>query len=223
MLVLTLLLWSTAQVPQPVAVAARDTASAAPVVSPMVLATRRHPADSVIDAGATAVTVPLLPRAATDSPVVRRPRAVEYSDAYYTRLTIHRWGSYAMLPLFAAEYSLGQNLMNDASPAGWMKPTHTLVAGGIGVLFGVNTITGAWNWWEARDDPAGRTRRTVHSALMLASDAGFALAAALAPGEHHEFGNYADYQHRVRLHRNVAIGSFALSTVGAAMMWFWKQ
>lgn len=161
-------------------------------------------------------------RIVADSPVVRRRRAVEYSDAYYTRLTIHRWGSYTMLPLFAAEYSLGQNLANDRSPPGWIKPSHSLVAGGIGVLFGVNTITGGWNWWESRDDPAGRTRRTVHSVIMLASDAGFAITGAIAPGDDRRPGDEADHRRRVRRHRNVAIGSFALSTVGGAMMWFWK-
>src|SRR4051812_42372025 len=140
-------------------------------------------------------TVPLLVpavlsiRLPMDTPAVQRPRAIEYSDAYYTRLTIHRYGSYAMIPLFVAEWSLGQNLMNDASPASWMKPSHVAVASGIGVLFGVNTITGVWNLWESRDDPAGRTRRIVHSVMMIASDAGFLAAAALAPGDDADFGN----------------------------------
>lgn len=218
MLVVTLMLWSAAQVPQPVAVTARDSV---PMVTVTLSSASRIPAAGADGArlGIARVAV----GAPADTPVVRRRRAVEYSDAYYTRLTIHRWGSYAMLPLFAAEYSLGQNLMNDASPAGWMKPAHSLVAGGVGVLFGVNTITGAWNWWEARDDPAGRTRRTLHSALMLASDAGFALTAALAPGDNDEFGSYSDYRRRVRVHRGVAVGSIALSTVGAAMMWLWRE
>ena len=118
-----------------------------------------------------------------------------------------------------AEYSLGQNLMNDASPASWMKPSHVAVASGIGVLFGVNTLTGVWNLWESRQDPEGRTRRIVHSVMMIASDAGFLAATALAPGEHARF---SDYSRNERVHRNVAIGSFALSTVGGAMMWFWK-
>jgi len=161
--------------------------------------------------------------AAADTPVVQRARAIEYSDLYYTRLTIHRWGSYAMIPLFAAEYSLGQNLMNDASPASWMKPAHAAVAGGVGVMFGLNTITGAWNLWESRDDPAGRTRRIVHTVMMLASDAGFLATAATAPGHHHAFTNYNDYLHRERVHRGIAIGSIGLSTIGGAMMWFWKQ
>src|SRR3954471_15497844 len=122
-----------------------------------------------------------LPRALADTPVVRRPRSIDYSEMYYTRLTIHRYGSYAMIPLFVAEYSLGQNLIQDASPPSWLKPSHVAVASGIGVLFGVNTITGVWNLWESRDDPAGRTRRIVHSVMMIASDAGIAAAAALAP------------------------------------------
>jgi hypothetical protein len=171
------------------------------------------------------VTIAPLPPAlrlplVVDTPVVQRPRAIEYSDAYYTRLTIHRYGSYVMIPLFVAEYSLGQNLMNDASPASWMKPSHVAVASGIGVLFGVNTVTGVWNLWESRHDPAGRTRRIVHSVMMIASDAGFLAAAAVAPGGN---GQFSTRSHDQRVHRNVAIGSFALSTVGGAMMWFWKQ
>jgi len=158
---------------------------------------------------------------AVDTPVVRRPLAIEYSDQYYTRLTIHRYGSYAMLPLFAAEYSLGQNLINDASPPSWMKPSHALVAGGIGVLFGVNTITGVWNLWESRQDPNGRTRRILHSVLMIASDAGFAAAGAYTPS-HEDFSDYNTYLHRVHVHRSLAIGSIALSTIGGGMMWFWK-
>ena len=157
-----------------------------------------------------------------DTPVVQRPRAVEYSDTYYARLAIHRYTSYAMIPLFVAEYSLGQNLINDAAPPSWMKPTHVAVASGIGVLFSVNTVTGLWNLWEARQDPEGRTRRTVHSILMLASDAGFLATAALTPEREDGFSNFTDYRNRVNVHRGVAIGSFALSTIGGAMMWFWK-
>lgn len=167
---------------------------------------------------------PAIPSAAfpLDTPVVQRPRAIEYSDSYYTRLTIHRIGSYTMIPLFVAEYSLGQNLINDAAPPSWLKPAHVGVASGIGILFSVNTVTGLWNLWEARQDPDGRTRRTVHSIMMLVSDAGFLAAAALTPEREHGFTDFTDYQHRVNLHRGVAIGSFALSTVGGAMMWFWK-
>lgn len=163
-----------------------------------------------------------MPLAIPDTPAVRRPRAIEYSDLYYTRLTIHRWGSYVMIPLFVAEYSLGQNLMNDASPSSWMKPAHSAVAGGVGVLFGVNTLTGAWNLWDARADTDGRTRRIVHSVLMIVADAGFAATGATAPEHDDFFSSSNDFLHRKRVHRDLAIGSIALSTVSSAMMWFWK-
>ena len=180
-------------------------------------------------AGDSITAIDTMPRARTDStppivvdtPVVRR-HAIQYSDAYYTRLTIHRIGSYTILPLFAAEYALGQNLIQDASPPSWMRPTHGLVAGGIGVLFGVNTITGAWNLWDSRQDPAGRTRRYTHTALMLASDAGFLATGLLAPGHHQRFASFSDYQNRQRIHKNVAIASISVSTIGGVMMWFWK-
>ena len=163
------------------------------------------------------------PRVAADTPIVRRPRAIEYSDAYYKRLLVHRIGSYTMLPLFAAEWSLGQNLIQDESPPSWIRPTHGLVAGGIAVLFGVNTITGVWNLWDSRQDPAGRTRRIVHSVMMLASDAGFLATGALAPGRQGRVNSFSDFQSRERTHRNVAIASISVATIGGGMMWFWKQ
>jgi hypothetical protein len=144
-----------------------------------------------------------------------RPRATEYSDAYETRLTIHRIGSYTMLPMFAAEYVLGQRLLNGGY-ANWVKPAHGLVAGGIAVLFGVNTVTGVWNLAESRHDPEGRTRRLIHSALMIGADAGFVWTGATASGSRRS-------QDTANRHRNIAIGSMGLSTAGAVMMWLWKN
>src|SRR5690349_6804698 len=144
-----------------------------------------------------------------------RPRSVSHSDAYYTRLTIHRWGSYTMLPLFAAEVALGQNLINDTRPPSWIKSTHVGVALGIGALFTSNTVTGVWNLWESRNDP-GRTRRFVHSALMIASDAGFVATGILGD----EAGHSVQSQNR---HRTVALSSMAVAAVGGAMMWLWKN
>lgn len=155
------------------------------------------------------------PKVAADTPRVRR-HAIAYSDAYNTRLTIHRIGSYTMLPLFAGEWLLGDRLLNGVNPPGWMKPTHVGVAGALGVLFTTNTITGAWNLWDSRDDPAGRTRRYVHTGLMLASDAGFLWASAIAGDAKHN-------SNAGRRHRNVALGSIGLSTIGTALMWFWKD
>ena len=117
------------------------------------------------------------------------PAPIEYSDAYYTRLTIHRYGSYAMLPLFAVEYALGQRILNgqqtgDFASSGTVS-AHKVVAGTIGVLFAVNTVTGVWNLIEARKDPDGRTRRNLHALGMLLADAGFLYTASLA-GDAHE-------------------------------------
>jgi len=172
----------------------------------------------VLDTGAVVsagVVAPL------DTPIVRRRRAIQYSDQYYTRLTIHRYGSYAMLPLFAGEYALGQNLINDASPASWMKPAHLAVAWGIAGLFTVNTVTGAMNLWESRDDPSSRTLRITHTVLMLASDAGFAITGAMTPSNHST--DFARVQSQRNRHRDWAIGSMAVSTVGTALMWFVKH
>jgi hypothetical protein len=173
------------------------------------VSSRTSPADSVSlqPTADSAVAAPA-------DTIRRRPRAVEYSDAYNTRLTIHRWGSYTMFPLFAAEYALGQNLLNDSRPPSWIKPSHSAVALGLGALFTVNTVTGLWNLWDARDDPADRPRRYIHTALMLAADAGFAWAGAT--GESHS----VDAE---RHHRAIALGSIGISTVGVVMMWLWKN
>ena len=151
---------------------------------------------------------------ATPDTIGRRPKAVEYSDAYATRLTIHRLASYTMLPLFGAEYILGQRLLDNSTPSA--RNLHGVVAGGVTALFGINTITGGWNWWESRNDPNGRTRRTVHTLLMLASDAGFVATGALA-------SRASGSRNDALTHRNVALGSMAVATVGTGLMWFWKD
>lgn len=145
----------------------------------------------------------------------RRRHAVEYSDWYARRLEIHRIGSYTMLPLFGAEYVLGNQLIHGNSGSG-IKPAHVAVATGIGALFTVNTVTGVWNWWDSRSDPAGRTRRTLHALTMLAADAGFVWTGAIADGAKRSDSN-------ARQHRNVALGSIGVATIGTAMMWLWKN
>lgn len=148
-----------------------------------------------------------------------RPRAIEYSDAYYTRLKIHRIASYAELPLFATEWVVGQRLLNEERtgfPSDGLKTTHTTVALGLGALFTINTLTGGWNLWESRSDPAGRTRRIIHSVAMLGADAGFALAGATG-------GNANETDTGASHHRTIAISSIALATAGTAMMWFFHD
>jgi hypothetical protein len=150
----------------------------------------------------------------------KRPRAIEYSDAYYTRLTIHRYASYAELPLFAAEYVLGQKLLDGVRDgrraSSGTRSAHSAVAVGLGALFAVNTVTGVWNLLEARHDPAGRTRRTLHSLTMLLADAGFVYTASLA-------GGARESEHGADRHRNAALASFGVATASTLMMWLWKD
>ena len=168
--------------------------------------------------GAVFMFPPMLQAQGRDSAsgVTDRPRAVQHSDAYYTRLSIHRVGSYVILPLFAGEYFLGNKLLDDNNVAGWVKPTHSVGAFSIATVFAVNTVTGLWNFLESRHESEGKARRVTHLALMLASEAGFVYTASLAgdAGEDHEGG---------ARHRNAAIASIGLSTVGTVMMWLWKN
>lgn len=146
----------------------------------------------------------------------RRPRAIEYSEAYHTRLKIHQIGAVLMFPLFIGEYVLGQKLLTSTNRSGSLKTAHSVVAAGVGVVFATNTVTGAWNFWDARKDPNGRARRDIHSAIMLASDIGFLWTAAAAGGAKKSL-------QQARHHRNIAIGSISLSAIGAGMMWLWKD
>jgi hypothetical protein len=146
----------------------------------------------------------------------RRPRAIEYSEAYHTRLKIHQIGAYLMFPLFIGEYVLGEKLLTSTNRSGGLKTAHSAVAAGVGVVFVSNTVTGAWNFWDARKDPNGKLRREIHSAIMLASDIGFLWTAASAGGAKKSL-------QQARHHRAIAIGSISLSAIGSGMMWLWKD
>src|SRR5436190_16245768 len=105
--------------------------------------------------------IPLLayapaPHALADqpAPIATAPAptlAFEYSEGYRTRARIHRVASFATLPLFVTEAFVGQSLYNE--PTDGKRDAHLVVAGGIGALFAVNTVTGVWNLLEARKDP----------------------------------------------------------------------
>ncbi|MDQ3995874.1 MAG: hypothetical protein M3303_02525 [Gemmatimonadota bacterium] len=148
-----------------------------------------------------------------DTPrVARRAAPVEYSDWYERRLTIHKWASYSTLPLFAFQYVAGKQLYDKSTDApSWAKTGHGVAATGIAALFTVNTVTGVWNLWDARKDPEGRKSRTAHALLMLAADAGFAATGILAEKAERSADNR-------RLHRNIAISSMAVATIGYLMM-----
>jgi len=139
------------------------------------------------------------------------PQAFDYSDAYRIRAKIHKASSLATLPLFAAEGIIGQSLYSN--PTGGKKDAHLAVAAGIGVLFGVNTVTGVWNLIEARKDPNHRKRRLLHGLLMLGADAGFVTTAALGPETEH-----GTVESSRSAHRAAAFTSIGLATTGYLVM-----
>lgn len=166
---------------------------------------------------ASLVTGSALPWPDTDTlPVRRRPVAIEYSDWYGRRLKIHQVASWAMLPIFAAQYAAGQQLLDhgEEGAAGWARDWHEPLAGATGALFAVNTITGGWNLWDARRDPKARKWRTAHAVLMLVADAGFALTPAFAEDEDDGEGG----ESRLKTHRTVALTSMGIAAVSWVMM-----
>lgn len=157
----------------------------------------------------------------------QRRRSVSHSEWYGRRLTLHRYGSYVMLPLFIAQYALGSKLLDQKTDLfegrrttpvdDGLRNTHRAAAIGVGALFVVNTTTGVWNLLETRKEPEGRARRNIHALTMLASDAGFAYTGVLgARATDHGIPE-------ARTHRNVALTSFGLATAGAAYMWFGRE
>ena len=155
------------------------------------------------------------------APATPRPKAFVYSDGYHTRAKIHRYASFASLPLFVTEAFLGQSLYSN--PTETKKTAHLAVASGIGALFGINAVTGVWNLMEARKDPNGHTKRTIHGILMLAASGGFVATAATAPES--EFGDHGTREGggdggSRSLHRGIAFTSIGLATASYLIMLF---
>ncbi|MEO8138251.1 MAG: hypothetical protein ABI742_01335, partial [Gemmatimonadota bacterium] len=156
-----------------------------------------------------------------DDTLRRRPKAVEYSDLYYTSLKIHRLASYLTLPLFVGQYLSGSYLWNHPDSHSLARDVHGPLAAGIAGLFAVNTFTGVYTLWEGRKEPKGRARRWVHGLSMLVADAGFVVVGATAPdNEDRLSGNTSS---GARTHRNVAIASMGLALGSYVMMLLWKD
>jgi hypothetical protein len=141
----------------------------------------------------------------------QRPTAYVYSDGYNTRRKIHMVASYLTLPLFAFQAYAGQKLYNEGTSS-----AQSLHDAGMALtigLFTVNTVTGGWNFLEARKDPNGKTRRLVHSLMMFGADIGFVATAALAPDDD-EGGSSGDKS----LHRAMAISSMSVAAASYIYM-----
>ena len=148
----------------------------------------------------------------------RRRKAVEVSEWYERRLRIHRYGAYATIPLFIFQAAAGNQLYNKGEGApGWAKTGHRVGATGLATVFTTNTVTGLWNLWDSRSVPQGRTRRTIHTLLMLTADAGFAYA-GIKLSEDAEQSAAAR-----RKHRNTAYASMGVAVTGAGMMLLWRD
>ena len=148
-------------------------------------------------------------------PPAPRPRvkAVEVSDWYNRRLTIHRWLSYGTLPLFAFQYAAGSQLWEKGAAApSWARNGHRVGATALAGVFTVNTVTGLWNLWDSRSVEQGRALRYVHALSMLAADAGFTWAGAKLSEE------AETNSHKRALHRQVALTSIGITVVSGVMM-----
>ena len=153
---------------------------------------------------------------ATPGDAQERQEIVEYSDGYFTRLTVHKWASYLTVPLFVGQYAVGQKLMNGEG-SDRLRGVHSLLATSIAGLFVVNTFTGGLNAIEARKDPEGKNRRTLHTALMLLADAGFVATGMLAKENENEDG-WSGGPANNNTHRNVALASMGTALVSYAIM-----
>jgi hypothetical protein len=156
---------------------------------------------------------------------VRRRHAIRLSYSYYRRLDLHRWVGYAVPPLLFAEFLAGDKLLKEGSDAPlWAEKSHKPIAYALAGIFTFNAVTGVWNLAEAGQVESGKSRRWVHSIMMLASSAGFIYAAQIAPST-------GDIDARIAAgkrggwtpHKRAAVASIGLATVAHAMMFIWKE
>jgi hypothetical protein len=142
-----------------------------------------------------------------------KPKAVSFGKGYFTRRKIHTYFSYATLPLLAAEAVVGQKLLDEGEDEGSLKSAHSGLAAGIGVLFGVETVTGVWNYLDSRKLSAGNKKRLFHGVLMIAADVGFLATAATAP-DREERRNGSD----ASTHKALAYTSIGIATASYIYM-----
>jgi hypothetical protein len=148
-----------------------------------------------------------------DTPRVRRRHAIEVSEWYGRRLTIHRAVAYATIPVFALQWAAGDQLYKKSSDApGWAKTTHRAGATALAGMFTVNTVTGVWNWWDSRSTSDHRVLRTVHALTMLGADAAFTYAGAKLSNEAETSAD------KRREHRTVALSAMGVTVLSELAM-----
>ena len=147
-----------------------------------------------------------------------RRKVIEVSEWYSTRLTIHRYTAYSIIPVFGVQYFAGTKLFDEGRDAPtWAKTTHRVGATTLAGLFTVNTVTGLWNLWDSREVTQGRALRYVHALTMLTADAGFTYAGAKLSNEAETNGD------KRKLHRTIALSSMGLTVASGLMMRFFNK
>ena len=176
------------------------------VDAPLVAASATPLADAIALEGA---------RLAAD-PQGARPVAIEYSEAHETRAKIHKYSSWATLPLMATEFALGESLYNDPNVlTSSQKGVHGAVGAALIGFFGVQSVTGMWHLMESKDAPGGK-KRMVHGLLMLAAEGGFVASALTAPSTSRS--GLPNFVANKATHRNIAIVSMGVGTAGYLLM-----
>jgi hypothetical protein len=180
--------------------------------------TARVMPDSVTASIPSRLELPISLRLEADTTPRRRRKSVEVSEWYERRLRIHRYGAYTTVPLFVFQAAAGNELYHKGSGAAdWARNGHRVGATALATVFSINTVTGLWNLWDSRSVPQGRTRRTIHTLLMLASDAGFAYAGI-------KLSEDAEQSADARSdHRKLAYTSMGVAVTGAGMMLLWRD
>jgi hypothetical protein len=84
-------------------------------------------------------------------------------------------------------------------------------------MFTVNTITGAWNWWDSRTVKQGRAFRTIHALTMLGTDAAFTYAGAKLSNEAETNSD------KRRLHRTIALSAMGVTVASEVAMKLWNK
>jgi hypothetical protein len=155
---------------------------------------------------------PSMPQAAASQAPPARPKSFSYSHGYFVRRKIHKYASLATLPLIVSEAVVGEKLMDrTGDDSDSLRSTHSALAAGMGVLFGVESVTGIWNMLEARKNPNRHRKHLLHGILMLAADAGFVATAALAPGGDDDEGRVSRSSSRASAHRAAAYTSLGIA------------
>jgi hypothetical protein len=151
-----------------------------------------------------------------DDPQGPRPVAIEYSDAHYTRAKIHKYASWATLPVMATEIVLGEKLYNDPNSINSSsRGVHGAVGSALIGLFGLQSVTGVWNLVDASAAP-GHKKRLIHGLLMLAAEGGFVASAVTAPG--HSRNALINFDANKATHRDIAYVSMGVGTAGYLLM-----